>query len=255
MAMTDFFITKYYETGMDQLNFKYHGRDSVIIVPKNPLPGNPWVWRAEFFDAFPQVDTALAEKGWHVAYHMVSNMYGCERSLEYLRDFQDFVEQEYQLNRRPVMLGFSRGGLYAVNYAAAYPSRIGGLYLDAPALDVRSWPGGLGNGIGDERCWKQCMELYGLTEQSAPGFGQNPLDKAEQVAAAGIPIVGVVGLEDDIVPYEENLQLFARRFRQAGGTIQVFQKPGVGHHPHSLQDPTPVVEFIETHCMPEGVHV
>ena len=64
MSMTDFFITKYYETGMDQLNFKYHGRDSVIIVSKNPLPGNPWVWRAEFFDAFPQVDTALAEKGW-----------------------------------------------------------------------------------------------------------------------------------------------------------------------------------------------
>ncbi|MBQ8684130.1 MAG: alpha/beta hydrolase [Clostridia bacterium] len=250
-GVTDFFVTKYYDSGMDQLNFKYNGRDSVIIVPKHPLPGNPWVWRAEFFDAFPAVDVALAEQGWHIGYHMVSNLYGCQASIEYLRDFQDMVEREYHLHRQPVMLGFSRGGLYAVNYAAAYPSRIGGLYLDAPALDIRSWPGGLGAGTGDERCWKECMALYGLTEHSAPGFAQNPLDQAERVAAAGIPVVAVAGLADDIVPYEENLKLFASRFRKAGGHIQVFGKPGVGHHPHSLTDPTPVVDFIRRYCAPE----
>ena len=32
----------------------------------------------------------------------------------------------------------------------------------------------------------------------------------------------------------------------AGGfvTIRVIHKPGIGHHPHGLDDPTPVVDFI-----------
>ena len=30
--------------------------------------------------------------------------------------------------------------------------------------------------------------------------------------------------------------------------FEVIHKPGVGHHPHGLDDPTPVVEFIEKHC-------
>ena len=36
----------------------------------------------------------------------------------------------------------------------------------------------------------------------------------------------------------------ARRYRELGGAITLIAKPGVGHHPHGLADPTPVVEFI-----------
>ena len=32
--------------------------------------------------------------------------------------------------------------------------------------------------------------------------------------------------------------------RRHGGNIQVIHKPGVGHHPHSLTDPGPIVRFI-----------
>jgi hypothetical protein len=31
----------------------------------------------------------------------------------------------------------------------------------------------------------------------------------------------------------------------------VIHKPGVGHHPHGLDDPLPVVEFIEKHTQKE----
>ncbi len=234
--------------GYRRVDFEVDGRPSLLIVPTYPLPGNPWVWRTEFFGAFDQVDRALLEKGWHIGYHKVSDMYGCQPAIEYLRAYQDYVEEQFRLDRHPVLFGFSRGGLYAVNYAVAYPSRVGGLYLDAPVMDIRSWPGGFGEGCGDPVCWQECMKWYGLTEAFAPGFAQNPLDQAARLAAAGIPVVGVVGLKDGVVPYEENLGAFVPRFRAAGGHIAVYKKPECDHHPHSLENPAPVVEFIETYC-------
>lgn len=44
---------------------------------------------------------------------------------------------------------------------------------------------------------------------------------------------------------EENIQLLASRCKEMGGTITLIGKPGGGHHPHSLSDPKPVVQFIK----------
>jgi hypothetical protein len=33
-----------------------------------------------------------------------------------------------------------------------------------------------------------------------------------------------------------------------GGEIQVLHKPGMSHHPHGLDDPTPVVDFVLRHA-------
>jgi hypothetical protein len=42
----------------------------------------------------------------------------------------------------------------------------------------------------------------------------------------------------------ENTSIVEQRYKAAGGTIRVIHKPGIGHHPHGLEDPTPVVDFI-----------
>ncbi|MEI8191277.1 MAG: hypothetical protein WCI75_16295, partial [candidate division NC10 bacterium] len=34
-----------------------------------------------------------------------------------------------------------------------------------------------------------------------------------------------------------------------GGPVQTLIKKGMGHHPHGLDDPTPVVEFILKHTV------
>jgi len=34
------------------------------------------------------------------------------------------------------------------------------------------------------------------------------------------------------------------RYRALAGSIVVIHKPGLGHHPHGLDDPSPVVKFI-----------
>lgn len=33
-------------------DFTVAGRNATVVVPQKALPGNPWVWRPAFFDAF-----------------------------------------------------------------------------------------------------------------------------------------------------------------------------------------------------------
>ena len=238
-------VTKW--NGFDQLNFTVADHAGLIVKPATVAPGKPWIWRAEFFGHEPQGDLALLAAGWHVAYFKVSDMYGDPKSVALMEKFHAHVIREFGLSPRAVIEGFSRGGLYAVNFAVAHPGKTAALYLDAPVLDIRSWPGGKGKGKGNAGCWKQALEIYGLTEDTAKDFKASPLDKAEALAKAGIPIIAVVGDADEDVPFAENTKPFAEKYRAAGGTIEVIVKPGVKHHPHSLKDPKPFVDFLLGH--------
>lgn len=220
------------------------GREFILIKPKNPLPGNQWIWRAEFFDAFPQVDMEMLDKGWYLAYYRISDLYGCPEAIDRMVKFHGYMTEEYQLASKAIIFGFSRGGLYAFNYAAEYPQHVAALYLDAPVLDIRSWPGGKGSGIGSTDEWQDCLEIYGLNEYTIQSFEGNPLDKMHAVASASIPIIVVAGDADDVVPFEENSAILVNEFKKTGGRIKLILKRGVGHHPHSLEDPEEIVEYL-----------
>ena len=230
--------------GFEKLDFEVAGHASLLVKPKMPAAGNPWIWRTEFFGHEPQGDLALLAAGWHVAYFKVSDMYGAPPSIALMAQFHQHVTKEYALSKRAVLEGFSRGGLYAVNFAAAHPDKTAGLYLDAPVLDIRSWPGGKGTGKGDARCWAQALKIYDLTEDTAKEFKGNPLDQLAPLAKARIPILSVVGDADKVVPYPENTAILKQRYEALGGKIEVIVKPGVDHHPHSLKDPKPIVDFL-----------
>ncbi|EDY16159.1 putative O-antigen related protein [Chthoniobacter flavus Ellin428] len=230
--------------GYEKLDFEVAGKPALLVKPRTPAPGNPWIWRTEFFGHEPQGDIALLGLGWHVAYLKVSDMYGAPAAIDLMNQFHDYVTKTYGLNQRVVLEGFSRGGLYAVNFAAAHPDKTAALYLDAPVLDIRSWPGGKGASKGDARCWKQAMDIYGLTEDTAKDFKGNPLDHIDALAAAKIPILAICGDADKTVPYPENTAILQERYKKLGGNIDVILKPGGDHHPHSLKDPQPIVDFL-----------
>ena len=233
--------------GYVRYDFVFDGRAATVVAPGKAAPGKPWAWRTEFFGHEPQGDIALLGKGFHVAYYKVSDMYGAPQAIEWMRKFQDAVEQQFGLAPRAVLEGFSRGGLYAFNYAATHPDKVAALYLDAPVLDVRSWPGGKGKGAGSKTCWDQCLKIFNLTEETAKSFKGNPLDRIEPVAKARIPIFSVCGETDRVVPFDENTAILAKRYRELGGEIEVICKPNCDHHPHSLKDPTRIVNFILRH--------
>ena len=153
--------------------------------------------------------------------------------------------------RRSVALeGLSRGGLIIFNWAAKNPDKVASIYADAAVCDFKSWPGGKGRGEGSKPNWAECLKAYGLTEEEAMPYKGNPIDDLQALAKAGIPLLHVCGDADKIVPIEENTRIVERRYKELGGSIQVIVKPGVGHHPHSLKDPRPIVEFVLQHSSP-----
>ena len=229
--------------GYERLDFVVDGRPALLIIPDKPAPGNPWIWRAEWFgDAHaPQVQLALLARGWFVGYMNAQDMYGGPQSMALFDAYYNRVTTDYDLSPATVMEGFSRGGLYAINFAARHPDRVAVLYLDAPAIDIRSWPGRKHSG------WQACLASYGIGDSDAEIDRINPVGRIGYLLAANIPVVAVTGDADRSVPYLENLAILEARYAAGGGTIQVTVKPGAGHSPHSLEDPTPIVDFILRH--------
>lgn len=225
--------------GFERLDFSVAGRPAILIRPTSASAERAWIWRTEFFDHEPQVDLALLARGWHVAYIDAKNMYGSPKAMAIFGQFYAHLVVNHRLSQRVVLEGFSRGGLYAINFAISHPTRVAALYLDAPVLDIRSWPGRK----RDSKEWTECLEAYGLNEQSVATF-RGPLDRLVTVAKAGVPIISVCGDADTVVPLVENTKILEERYRELGGKIQVILKPGGEHHPHSLKDPTPVVDFL-----------
>ena len=124
---------------------------------------------------------------------------------------------------------------------------MGLIYGDAPVCDIRSWPGGKGKGKGSPHDWELFRKVYNLTEAQAAAWNHNPIDILAPIAKARIPILHVVGDADDVVPYDENTLELKKRYEALGGHMELIVKPGVGHHPHSLADPAPIVDYIRKH--------
>ena len=229
--------------GCESRIFELEGHLCTVVIPKNPDPKKRWIWRAEFLGAFDSVDLDMLSKGFYLCYCAISDKYGCPEAVEMMKKFYDFLI-ENGFYEKTVIFGFSRGGLYAVNFALKYPETVFSLYLDAPVLDIKSWPGGLMTGIGAEKEFEECLALYGLDRKTVLSFKQNPVDRIGELIAKNIPIALVAGDSDEVVPYCENGEILAREYERSGADILKIVKPGCGHHPHSINDPTPVTEFL-----------
>jgi hypothetical protein len=61
-------------------------------------------------------------------------------------------------------------------------------------------------------------------------------------------LLHVVGTEDFVL--QRHTMMVERMYHQLGGSITVIMKEGVAHHPHRLEDPTPIADWIEQHMQP-----
>ena len=140
----------------------------------------------------------------------------------------------------------SRGGLIVFNWANRNAQKVACIYVDAPVCDFKSWPAGKGVGKGSAKTWQECLNKYGFSEKVALHYNGNPIDHLENIVSQKVAILSVVGDADEIVPVSENTELLAKRIKELGWEMTIIHKPGVGHHPHSLEDPAPIVDFILT---------
>jgi pimeloyl-ACP methyl ester carboxylesterase len=226
--------------------FSVAGRACCVVRPFEVSEARPWIWRTEFFGAFASLDVALLDLGYHVAYIDIQNLYGAPKAVRYMDAFHADVTARYELASQVTLEGFSRGALSALNWAARRAHEVQCLYLDAPVCDFKSWPAGMRTAAGGAEEWQRVLAAYELSESQALAY-PSAMEQLLSLANARVPIIAVYGDADLDVPPERNILLLQSRYQALGGPIHLICKPGAGHHPLSLEDPRPLVEFIIHH--------
>ena len=218
-----------------------------IALPRTPLPGRPWVWRFMFWDAFPSLDIALLERGFHVAFIDAGDTYASPTALRLFDTFYGRLTAQYGLSRRPALEGLSRGGFCAYRWAYFNPEKVGCLYGDAPLCDIGVLRRRANGEAGS--AWQKVTEAYGLpADADANSIEGNPIDGLAVLAAARVPILHVCGDADAAAVNRDNTDIVRERYAGLGGAFTLIMKEGCPHHPHGLRDPSLVADYIVAHC-------
>ena len=218
--------------------FEFNGYKATVIIPKNP--NGKWIWKTEFLYSFDKAEVALCEKGYTRVYYQISDKYGSYNAVRLMHMFHLFIVKKYNLEEKANLFGFSRGGLYAFNYALFYPEYVNKVYLDAPVLNLKSWP------PKDSIDQKIFFAEYNLNKNTFESFQDSPIDHLEEFQKNNIPLLIVAGDSDYVVPFSENGQILVEYYKKCGTQVELYLKENCGHHPHSLQDVQPIVQFVLT---------
>ncbi|WP_315818458.1 GDSL-type esterase/lipase family protein [Paraflavitalea speifideaquila] len=230
--------------GYVRADFNYMTRKCKVVKPKWVAPNRPWVWRARFWGHEPQADIALLERGFHIVYCDVAELFGNPEAISAWNAYYALMTKN-GLAKKTILEGMSRGGVYAFNWAAENPDRVAAVYVDNPVLDLKSWPAGLGRLPAYPKEYELFKTDYQLTSlEQVQGFKGSPIEKVPQIVKGHYPILILCADADEAVAPEENTIPFVEKVKALKGNITVIYKAGFKHHPHSLPNPTPIVEFI-----------
>ncbi|MCO8121527.1 alpha-L-fucosidase [Stieleria sp. TO1_6] len=225
-----------------------------VICPKQAAAGKPWLWRSLFWERLPKVyqaDLKLVDQGYHVVLAF-GDVHGHPKGNGAIDAAYELLTTEYGFSKQCSMASISRGTLSLFTWASVNPEKVSSIYVDNGVCNVDSWPGGKvvpGSGSdanGAPKSWQGMKEVYGFTtDQELLDAKVSPIDKLESLAKAGVPILMVCGSNDSTVPYEENDALLEERYKKLGGSIEVIVEDK--GHTHGMDDPTPILEFIQKH--------
>jgi pimeloyl-ACP methyl ester carboxylesterase len=117
-----------------------------------------------------------------------------------------FLTEQHGLSKKPVFVGMSRGGEFAFTWATANPTKVSSIYADNP--------------------------------------GSNPdvFRRLVDLATNDVPLLLICGSIDPLLG--KNALALESMYQQFGGRVSIMIKEGFGHHPHSLRDPKPIVDFL-----------
>lgn len=241
--------------GYRRHNFVLDGCPAFIVEPPHPAPGLPWSWCLQWAEAFVPRTPALQllERGFH---HVHINVFSTYMNDEGIKKAEKFYEllQSLHFDKKAALIGMSYGGLFSLRWAAEHPETVGAVWLDAPACNL-----GFCSSRDESNCSPERLATFrGEAEKHFAAYrvanGQelidhpkNPVNNYMPIAKAGIPILAIRSGQDQSVLPESNIDLLEKRMLAAGGDIQVIRRDYFGHHPHGLDDPTPLTSFILKH--------
>lgn len=230
--------------GFKRLDFEFSGREAILVFPNTPNSNKNWLFKTEYFDAFPGFEVEMLDRGFHLAFLKNKTRWCLDEDLDLKRDFCKYLSSEFGLYEKCIPVGMSCGGLIATKFAARHPECVSALYLDAPVLNLLSCPAGLG-GKSINTLLPEFIEATGMTLSELISYREHPIDKMHILLKNNIPIFLVYGDSDDVVPYSENGAVLEKYYKENGGIIISVGKEGCGHHPHGLTDNMELIKFCE----------
>ena len=210
--------------------FEIAGRPAFILMPtteKLRRP-QPWIFYAPTLPGLPDghekwMHEQFLDAGIAVAGIDVGEAYGGPKGREGFDALYHELTEKRGFAPRPCLLGRSRGGLWVSSWAIQHPEKVAGIAGIYPVFDLRTYPG-----------LDKAAPAYGLSPQEfeAKLAELNPIERVDELAAAGVPAFFIHGDKDDVVPLKQNPAEFARRYQAAGAgdLVQLEVVAGQGHN-------------------------
>ncbi len=237
--------------GFECIDFTFEGQPAKVVLPKKHRENPTLILKTEYFDAFPEAEIALVERGYTLGYVANPNRWGRKEETERQAHFVEFVTKEYHLAPKCVPVGMSCGGQFAIKLAAAHPELISCMYLDAAVVNYMSCPCGFGIATTPSvpGMIKEFLDAYHLENVSdIMVWRDTPYDCIPKLLEARIPVIFATGDSDTVVPYRENGYYLEKAYQEAGIEFELHVKPGGDHHPHGLPGQEQlIVDFVERH--------
>jgi hypothetical protein len=182
-----------------------------IVVPKEPVQGKPWVFRADAIDRNSTVDLALLAKGYHIVTPPLTAQAGMVQQ-QWDETYKTMVDNGFSKTPAMEATGAKGGEMYA--WAIANPEKVSSIYARNPSM-------------------------HSLMSQSAP------IDNLAPLARAGTPILHECGSLDPWLTSQT--RVVEKRYRELGGQITVIVREGESHFPVASNNPMAAVDFIVSH--------
>ena len=200
--------------------------------------------KTEYMHAFPSFEIEMLKKGYHLIHVNHINRWASDEDIHAMAEFVEHCAEKLGLNPCCILEGLSLGGLQAARFAQMYPQYSAVLYIDAPVLNIISMAG-LGVCELVPLHWSEIVSTYGVNESTIVNFRKSPIDNLSPLIENDIPVIMLYGDSDKVVVYEENGKVLEDYYKENGGRIKVIKKEGCAHHPHGLEDSSPIIDFIE----------
>jgi pimeloyl-ACP methyl ester carboxylesterase len=127
-----------------------------------------------------------------------------------------FLTEQHGLSKKAAFVGMSKGGVNEFNWGVVNPEKVACIYADNPALYEEDFA------------------------------------KVAELAKHDVPLLHICGSEDMLL--QRHTLVVENLYHQAGGAITVVIKEGHAHHPHSLQNPKLIADWIEQHMEPSSAN-
>ena len=78
-----------------RLDFEFQGRKAILVFPEKPCEDKKWLFKTEYFGAFPSFELEMLERGYHVAYLQNVTRWHDASDDDAKAEFCEFLHMEF----------------------------------------------------------------------------------------------------------------------------------------------------------------